>query len=56
MKVYCENNNLEIKKEYSWITQVGYDKKVLSMKQEQGVLQVELEEHTKADYDFLNTV
>ena len=27
-----------------------------SLKQEQGILQVELEEHTKADYDFLNTV
>ena len=26
------------------------------MKQEQGILQVELEEHTKADYDFINTV
>ena len=27
-----------------------------SLKQEQGILQVELEEHTKADYGFLNTV
>jgi site-specific DNA recombinase len=26
------------------------------MKQEQGLLQIELEEHTKADYDFLTTV
>ena len=38
------------------ITQEEYDKKMSSLKQEQGILQVELEEHTKADYDFLNTV
>jgi hypothetical protein len=39
-----------------WITKEAYDKKLSSMKQKQGLLQIELEEHTKADYDFLTTV
>ena len=62
-RIQNQYNQVDDKKEVllemrlnSSITQEEYDKKVQSMKEEQMKLQIELEEHTRADYDFLNTV
>lgn len=38
------------------ITQEAYDKKLQSLKEQQGLLQVELEEHTDGNFEFLTTV
>lgn len=38
------------------ITQEAYDKKLSSLKEQQGLLQIELKEYTNGNYDFLTTV
>lgn len=38
------------------ITQEAYDKKMLSLKEKQGYLQIELREHTNGNHDFITTV
>lgn len=62
-RIQSEYNKVDVRKENltdmrldNSITKEEYDKKLSSMKQKQGLLQIELEEHTKADYDFLTTV
>lgn len=47
MDLYLENTS---------ITKDEYDKKLLELKDRQEKLNLELEEYTKADYDFLTTV
>jgi hypothetical protein len=39
-----------------WITQEAYDKKLSSLKEQQGLLQIDLKEHTNGNYEFLTTV
>jgi site-specific DNA recombinase len=38
------------------ITQEAYDKKLLSLKEQQGLLHIEIKEHTNGNYNFLTTV